>query len=146
MALFRVERATPLAPDEAWRRLTDWQRHGQVVPLTRVTVAGGPPYGKGTVFTARSGIGRLAFDDPMEVAVWRPPEAEGRAGLCRLVKRGSVVTGWAEIEVHGQGGGSRVIWREELRVHGLPRFLDPVLARVAAWVFGRAAGALLASR
>ncbi|GGR89480.1 hypothetical protein GCM10010252_30470 [Streptomyces aureoverticillatus] len=146
MALFRVERATPLAPDEAWRRLTDWERHGRAVPLTRVTVSGTPPYGEGTVLTARSGVGPLAFDDPMEVTVWQPPEADGRRGLCRLVKRGSVVTGWAEIEVHARGRGSQVIWHEELRVRGLPRFVDPLLARAASWLFGREARALLASR
>ncbi|ARX81108.1 MULTISPECIES: SRPBCC family protein [Streptomyces] len=144
MALFRVERATPLSPAEAWRRLTDWERHGRVVPLTRVTVSGGLPRGLGTVFTARSGVGPLAFDDPMEVTVWRPPDA-ARGGLCRLVKRGAVVTGWAEIEVWPQGRGTRVVWREELRIRWLPRLLDPVVARVAARVFGRAAGALLAA-
>ncbi|KUF19004.1 SRPBCC family protein [Streptomyces silvensis] len=143
MAFFRVERVTPLSPAEAWRRLTDWERHGQVVPLTEVTVSGSPPYGEGTVFTPRSGIGRFAFDDPMEVVVWRPPRAE-RSGLCRLVKHGSVVTGWAEIEVHARGRGSRVVWREELRVRGVPRFADPVVARVASRMFGRAATALLA--
>ncbi|WJV50796.1 SRPBCC family protein [Streptomyces flavofungini] len=143
MALFRVERATVLSPAEAWRRLTDWERHGKVVPLTRVTVSG-PPHGLGTVFTARSGVGPLAFDDPMEVTVWRPPDAAD-SGLCRLEKRGTVVTGWAEIEVRPEGRGARVVWREELRIRWLPRALDPVVARVAARVFGRAAGALLAS-
>ncbi|MFH8793608.1 SRPBCC family protein [Streptomyces sp. NPDC017941] len=143
MAFFRVERTTPLSPAEAWHRLTDWERHGQVVPLTGVTVSGSPPYGEGTVFTARSGIGRVAFDDPMEVVVWQPPEPT-RYGMCRLVKRGSVVTGWAEIEVHARGRGARVVWREELRVRGVPGFADPVVARVASWTFGRAATALLA--
>ncbi|MFD0420191.1 SRPBCC family protein [Streptomyces sp. NPDC127108] len=144
MALFRVERATPLSPAEAWRRLTDWERHGRVVPLTRVTVSGGLPQGVGTVFTARSGVGPVAFDDPMEVTVWRPPDT-AESGLCRLVKRGAVVTGWAEIEVRSHGRGALVVWREELRIRRLPRALDPVVARVAARVFGRAAGALLAS-
>ncbi|GHC54368.1 SRPBCC family protein [Streptomyces flavofungini] len=144
MAYFRVERTTPLGPAEAWGRLTDWERHGQVVPLTRVTVSGGLPRGTGTVFTARSGVGPLAFDDPMEVTVWQPPSAT-EGGLCRLVKRGAVVRGWAEIEVRAAGQGARVVWREELRVRLVPRVLDPVVARVAARVFGRAAGALLAS-
>src|SRR5258708_29242872 len=52
--------------EESWRRLTDWPRHAAVVPLTRVTVRTPPPTGEGTVFVARSGVGPLVFDDPME--------------------------------------------------------------------------------
>ncbi|MDX3412301.1 SRPBCC family protein, partial [Streptomyces sp. ME02-6977A] len=37
MAVFSLERTVPLTPDEAWRRLTRWERHGDTVPLTRVT-------------------------------------------------------------------------------------------------------------
>ncbi|MFD9903439.1 SRPBCC family protein [Streptomyces sp. NPDC059063] len=154
MTLFHFERATPLDPAEAWRRLTDWERHGQVVPLTRVTVSGDREGGAGTVFTARSGVGPLGFDDVMEVVVWRPPGAEGAdrlpgaegAGLCRLAKRGSFVTGWAEIEVRPEGDASRVVWREELRVRGLPGVVDPLLRRAAVVLFGRAVDALLAER
>ncbi|MBB5102454.1 SRPBCC family protein [Streptomyces spectabilis] len=145
MALFRIVRTTPLSADEAWLRLTDWERHGQVMPLTRVTVSGAAG-GVGALLTARSGVGPLAFEDLMEVVVWRPPR--GRHGACRLVKRGTFVTGWAEIEVgpRSDSGGARVVWREELRVRWLPRALDPVVARSASWLFGRAVDALLAGR
>ncbi|MEI5103768.1 SRPBCC family protein [Streptomyces sp. PmtG] len=146
MALFLVDRTTPLRPEEAWRRLTDWERHGRVVPLTRVTVglAGTPTAGAGARFTARTGVGPLAFDDPMEVVVWRPPTV-GRTGVCRLVKHGTAVTGWAEIEVGPEGSGARVLWREELRVRWLPRRADPLVARLGPVVFGRAVDALLGS-
>ncbi|MEV4035838.1 SRPBCC family protein [Streptomyces umbrinus] len=144
MALFVVRRDSVLDTGEAWRRLTVWERHADVVPLTRITVVEAAGGGVGTVFVARSGVGALAFDDPMEVAVWRPPLGE-RAGFCRLVKRGSFVTGWAEIEVRpGAGGGSRVVWREELRVRGVPRVFDPLVGWVARRVFGRAVRRLLA--
>ncbi|MGP4047593.1 SRPBCC family protein [Streptomyces sp. 2A115] len=145
MALFLICRSTPLAPMEAWRRLTAWERHAEVVPLTRVGVVTGPPTQEGTVFVARSGVGPVAFDDPMEVVVWRPPQGEG-SGMCRLVKRGMFVMGWAEIEVHPVpvvGGGSRVVWREELAVRVLPRLVDPLLKRAARWMFGRAVDRLL---
>ncbi|MCD7437041.1 SRPBCC family protein [Streptomyces lincolnensis] len=143
MVTFLLERTAPLPLDEAWRRLTDWPRHGTVVPLTRVTVITAPPTGEGTVFVARSGIGPLSFDDRMEVTVWRPP-TDDLPGLCRLDKRGRVVTGWAEIEVRpGPGGRSRVLWREELRLRLLPRFLDPLLGPPARYVFGRAVNGLL---
>lgn len=143
MVNFHLERTAPLPLDEAWRRLTEWHRHGEVVPLTRVTVTTPPPTRVGTVFVARSGIGPLAFDDPMEVTVWRPP-TEAASGLCRLEKRGRVVRGWAEIEVRpGPGGRSRVVWREELRVRWLPSVFDPLLRAAARSVFGRAANRLL---
>ncbi|MEW2529163.1 SRPBCC family protein [Streptomyces sp. NPDC047071] len=146
MALFQLVRTTPLSPDEAWRRLTDWERHGQVMPLTRVTVSGAESGGAGALLTARSGVGPLAFDDVMEVVLWQPPR--GRRGICRLVKRGSFVTGWAEIEVGPEeaGAGARVVWREELGVRWLPGAVDPVVARAASWLFGRAVDALLAGR
>jgi hypothetical protein len=114
-----------------------------VVPLTRVTVTPAAPTREGTVVVARSGLGPLAFDDRMEVTVWRPP-ADGEPGLCRLEKRGRVVTGWAEIEVRpGPGGRTRVLWREELGVRLLPAAFDRLLAGAARYVFGRALNALL---
>ncbi|MET7479768.1 SRPBCC family protein [Streptomyces sp. NPDC005648] len=143
MVNFLLERTVPLPLAEAWRRLTEWHRHGEVVPLTRVTVLTPPPTGEGTVVVARSGLGPFAFDDRMEVTVWRPPTDDG-PGMCRLEKRGRVVRGWAEIEVRpGPGGRSRVVWREELGVRWLPGLFDPVLERAARLVFGRAVNRLL---
>jgi hypothetical protein len=138
VVLFRVERVVPLPVEQAWLRLTDWPRHADVVPLTRVTVLTPPPTGVGTVFVARSGIGPLAFDDPMEVVDWQPP------ARCRLAKRGRFVTGWAEIEVRAYGEGhARVVWREELAVRPLPALFDRPLGRAAQVMFGRAVDGLL---
>ncbi|MGW2522986.1 SRPBCC family protein [Streptomyces sp. NPDC001617] len=143
MVNFLLERTAPLTLAEAWRRLTEWPRHGEVVPLTRVAVVTPPPTGEGTVVVARSGLGPLSFDDRMEVTVWRPP-TDDEPGMCRLEKRGRVVQGWAEIEVRpGPGGRSRVVWREELGVRWLPGVFDPVLERAARFVFGRAVNRLL---
>jgi len=140
---FELERTVPLPPEEAWNRLTEWHRHGDVVPLTRVTVRTPAPTGEGTVFVARTGLGPLSFDDRMEVTVWQPP-SETEPGLCRLEKQGRVVLGWAEIEVRlGPGGRARVTWREELRMRFLPGGLDPVVRVVARGVFGRAVNRLL---
>ncbi|WNM31085.1 SRPBCC family protein [Streptomyces sp. Li-HN-5-11] len=143
MVEFSLERTPALPLDEAWRRLTRWPRHADAVPLTRITVVTPEPTHVGTRFVARSGIGPLGFDDPMEVTVWRPP-AGGEAGLCRLEKRGRVVLGWAELEVRpGPGGRARVLWREELSVRLLPGSLDPLVAVPARAVFGRAMDVLL---
>ncbi|MFI2425291.1 SRPBCC family protein [Streptomyces sp. NPDC018955] len=143
MAAFQLQRTVPLPLDEAWRRLTTWSRHGEAVPLTRMTVTTSPPTGEGTRVVARTGLGPLSFDDPMDVTVWRPP-ADGSPGFCRLEKRGRVVTGWAEIEVRpGPGGRARVLWREDVRVRFLPSFCDAVLAGAGRRVFGRAVNRLL---
>ncbi|WP_037681780.1 SRPBCC family protein [Streptomyces griseus] len=143
MVTFLLERTAPLPLDEAWRRLTEWPRHGDVVPLTRVTVVTPPPTAAGTVVVARSSLGPLSFDDRMEVTVWDPP-ADGGPGRCRLEKRGRVVLGWAEIEVRpGPGGRTRVVWREEIGVRFLPAPFDPALRTAARSVFGRAVDSLL---
>ncbi|WP_328672189.1 SRPBCC family protein [Streptomyces sp. NBC_00328] len=143
MVLFVLERVSRHSVAESWRRLTDWPRHADVVPLTRVAVRTPAPTREGTVFVARSGLGRLAFDDPMEVVAWSPPGG-GVPGTCRLVKRGTFVTGWAEFEVHpADGGGSRVVWREDLSVRALPALADRPLGWSARWMFGRAVDGLL---
>ncbi|MFD8999877.1 SRPBCC family protein [Streptomyces sp. NPDC059582] len=143
MVNFELERTAPLSLDEAWRRLTEWPRHGDVVPLTRVTVVTPPPTHEGTLIVARTGIGPLSFADRMEVTRWQPPDGDG-PGRCRLEKRGRLVLGWAEIEVRpGPGGRARVVWREEVRVRPLPSLFDPLLHAAARSVFGRAVNRLL---
>ncbi|MEU9237006.1 SRPBCC family protein [Streptomyces subrutilus] len=139
----RIIHRTPLEPAVSWSRLTDWERHGERVPLTRTIIETAPPTRVGTVFTARTGVGRITFDDPMEVVAWRPPAA-GRGGFVRLVKRGRTVTGWAEIEIRPlAAGGSEIHWREDLRVRGLPRVLDPAVALAGRLLFSRALRGLL---
>ncbi|MFF7788483.1 SRPBCC family protein [Streptomyces sp. NPDC007991] len=143
MANILLERTAPLPLDEAWRRITRWRRHGDVVPLTVVTVVPPEPTRVGTVVVARSGVGPLSFEDPMEVTVWQPPR-DGAPGMCRLEKRGRVVLGWAELEVWpGPGGRTRVVWREEIRIRLLPSLFDGVLRPSARYVFGRALNRLL---
>jgi len=130
----RHDSAVPAAV--AWARLTDWPRHARYVPLTTVTVPTGGPNGVGTIFLARTGIGRLGFDDPMEVVDWSPP-ADGQAGRCHLIKRGSVMLGWAELVVEPRSSGSSAIWTEEISVAQLPRFVEPVTAISSRLLFSR---------
>ena len=90
MVNFLLERTAPLSPPEAWRRLTDWPRHGEVVPLTRITVTTPPPTGEGTRFTARTGTVPLGFDNE-DIIVRRL----GRTSVefRRLLERGIVAAG-----------------------------------------------------
>ncbi|RII15673.1 hypothetical protein DSC45_17730 [Streptomyces sp. YIM 130001] len=110
--------------------MTDWPRHR--APFTRVS-------GDRNRVVARTRIGPVGFDDPMDVVAWSPPHR------CRLEKRGRVVRGWAEIEVaSAAGGGAVVVWRESLRVLGVPGVADPLVAWVGRRVFGRQVDVLLA--
>ncbi|MGW0557386.1 SRPBCC family protein [Streptomyces sp. NPDC002926] len=145
MAVIRITRAVPRPAEEVWPRVTDWPAHAAQVPLTSITVVTPSPAGVGTVFVARTGLGRVGFDDPMEVVRWEPP-VEGGTGRLRLEKRGRVIRGWAEIEVRPEGSGSVVVWVEELRIRLLPRLFDPLVRRVGRLVFGRALDGLLAGR
>ncbi|MGW7356694.1 SRPBCC family protein [Streptomyces sp. NPDC054802] len=142
MAVFRLGRTTGLTARECWLRVTDWPAHAAQMPLTAVETVSGPATGVGAVFVVRSALGRFGFDDPMEVVDRRPP-SPGRPGRCRLEKRGRVITGWAEIEVHATDSGSVVLWVEELRFPLLPSALDPLVARVGRRVFGRALDGIL---
>jgi hypothetical protein len=141
MATFEVVRRSGLSVDEAWTRLTDWQRHGNAMPLTEVSVTG-PPNSAGATFVARTGIGPLSFDDPMEVTFWQPP-TESAPGVCRIVKRGRVVRGGAELTVSPMSGGCEVRWLEEARLGfgGLP--LDAINRQFGRLLFGRLIARLL---
>ncbi|MGZ5368184.1 SRPBCC family protein [Aeromicrobium sp.] len=132
MALIEIVRDVPLTQDAAWSRLTDWQRHGDFVPLTSIQVS---PAG----FVAHTGLGPLGFDDPMEIVASEPPS------FCRLEKRGRVVTGWAEIRVSPLGDLTRIVWREDIHVTGMPRFADGLARASSRKLFGKVIDGLLAT-
>lgn len=149
MAPFVLTESTPLSPTDAWQRITDWVGHGRHVPFTAITVEPLGPSRVGTVFTARTALGPLGFDDPMEIVEWQPPTDGGSGqpdhpGRCRLEKRGRVMLGWAEISVQPAGTGSQVSWREDAVPAHLPKFAHPVAALVGRLLFGRVMRRLLA--
>jgi carbon monoxide dehydrogenase subunit G len=127
---FEVVREVPLSADEAFARLTDWERHGEVVPLTRIRPTD-------TGFVARTAVGPIGFDDVMDVVRWDPPRS------CRIEKRGRVVTGWAELSVTPVAGGSRVVWREVAHWIGVPRFAARLEEAAGRRLFGRVVDHLL---
>jgi hypothetical protein len=139
---FVVVHDSPLSVGEAWARVTDWPRHGEHVPFTHVEVTTDAPPGVGTVFNARTRVGRFGFDDPMEVVVWQPP-ADGAPGFCRIEKRGRFMLGWAELTVDSRPVGSRTTWREDARPARLPAFAGGVSAFAGRAVFGRVVRGLL---
>lgn len=137
MPAFAVTQETPLPPAEAWARLVNWPRHAAHVPLTSIEVRSVAPAGVGTVFVARTALGRFGFNDPMEVVVWQPPR------FCRIEKRGTAVRGWAELSVEPQGAGSRVTWREEAVPARLPRLARPLSDAAGRRLFRRVLRGLL---
>jgi hypothetical protein len=133
-----VTRETALPPEQAWARLVDWPRHAAHVPFTSVEVRAAPPGGIGTVFVARTALGRFGFDDPMEVVAFEPPR------FCRIEKRGAAIRGWAEVTVEAHGSGSRVTWREEAVPVRLPRLLRGASDAAGRLLFARVVRGLLA--
>lgn len=99
--------------------LTDWERHGAQVPLTRTIIETAPPTHVGTIFTARTGVSRITFDDRMEVVVWRPHGGFAGIGPAREARPvGDGLGGDRDPPL--AAGGSEIHWREELRLRGLP--------------------------
>ena len=117
----------PVPADVAWAAITDWVGQGDWMPLTAVAVTAGDG-GLGTRLSARTGVGRVAFVDDMEIDVWEPPRR------CEVAHHGKVVRGRGVFEVEPVGADSaRVTWTEEL---------DGAAARLSApvsrWVLGLA--------
>ncbi|MCO8273950.1 SRPBCC family protein [Actinoplanes sp. TRM 88003] len=130
MARFTVVQEVQAPAAEVWAALVDWPRHGRWAPMTTVRTVTDRADGVGAGFTARTGIGPLAFDDPMTVVVWEPPHGD-RLGRCEVTKSGRVVHGRAWFSVTPlPGPRCRVVWFEDVTVvpHGLTRFAGPLLS------------------
>ena len=141
MTGFDVVRQTTLSAPEAWRRVTEWDRHGDYVPFTRVTVDREPSTGHVT-FVARTGVGPLGFDDVMAVTYSRPPSGAD-PGIARIVKQGRVVLGWAVLTVTPLESGSEVRWHEEARLRWTRGPIVTLVDRVVAGGFHRLLDGLL---
>jgi hypothetical protein len=136
VAAFEVVRHTHLSADEAFARLTDWPRHAAFIPLTAIQLVGLIREDVGARFVARTSLGPLHFDDPMEVTYWQPP-TDGAPGVCRVDKRGRVLLGSTVITVTPSREGSVAHWQEDATI----RFLGPL----AEWP-NRLAGRLIFGR
>lgn len=123
-------RRTVAAPAaDVWALLVDWPSHGRWVPLTTVTTTSPSAAGVGASFVGRSGVGPLAFDDPMVVTAWQPPDGD-TAGRCAIRKTGRVVLGDAAFSVTPRGAAScEVEWTETIEVAGVRRV--PLVGRLS---------------
>jgi hypothetical protein len=138
MTRFVVTRDVRAAATVTWDTLVDWPRHGRWVPLTVLRVESEHAGGVGARFVARTGVGPLAFDDPMTVVAWEPPGGDdpgNRPGRCEITKHGRVVHGSASFSVTPlPGRRCRVEWAEDVTVS--PRRLAPVTGPLVG-VIGR---------
>ncbi|MEV0151721.1 MULTISPECIES: SRPBCC family protein [unclassified Nonomuraea] len=92
------------SPERVFAVLTDWPRHHEWMLLTTARQSGP---GRVEAFT---GVGRLGFLDTMTIVRWQPPT------LVRVRHTGRLVRGEGVFRVKPYGGGSRVIWAEELEL------------------------------
>ena len=85
-------------------------------------------------FTGRTAIGPLGFDDTMRIVQWRPP-TDDVGGAAVVDKVGRLLGGRIEVEVTPFAAGSRIMWRQRVRLPWLPSrwtWVDGLAARVAA--------------
>lgn len=135
---FVIERRVDAPAPAVFAVLSDVRRHAQGVPLTHIETDPGDP-GLGWSFVARTRFGPLTLDDPMVISGWQPPSR------FRLVKTGWWLSGWAQVEVRPDDGGSIVVWTEHLRLRPAPLgwLTAPLADPLGRRVFTRALDRLL---
>jgi hypothetical protein len=151
MARFQVSLDVRAPASQVWAELVDWRKHGDWAPLTSVRITTSRPDGIGAGFVARTGIGPLAFDDPMTVVHWQPPAGDDpgdAAGRCDVDKTGRVIHGKAWFDVIPLAGRrSRVVWHEDVTVtpRRVTRYAGPLLSLIGKVGFGRTLRAMARS-
>lgn len=139
MGTFEVVRTVRADLARTFAVVSDLRAHGDYIPFTTIEHDPGP-IAVGWRFAGRTGVGRLALLDRMEVTRWEPGES------FRIDKRGPVLDGWADVHFSVDGDDTRVVWRERivLRPRVLGAALGPVLDPANRVFFGRALSAMAA--
>ncbi len=137
MADFVIRASTSLYASASFDRLVDWDAHSAAIPLTTLRHDGVARLGQR--FVARTGLGRLGFDDPMVVELLRPPAGDQPGdlpGTVEVAKQGGVIGGRVRWTVTPTGTGSEVEWAQHLIVTWLPRSLDPLVGALGRIAYG----------
>lgn len=128
MSEFVIRATSPLPASQCFARLVDWDAHSAAIPLTRLNHEGAPRVGQR--FVARTGVGRLGFDDEMVLELLRPPAGDlpgDLPGVVEVSKQGRIVGGRVRWTVTPTAAGSGVEWSQVLLIPWLPRAMDPLV-------------------
>jgi hypothetical protein len=146
MAEFVIGASSSLPASACFARLVDWDAHSAAIPFTRLVHDGDARVGQR--FVARTGIGRLGFDDPMVVELFRPPAGDAPGdlpGVVEVAKRGRVIGGRVRWTVTPTAAGAEVEWTQQLVVGWLPHWFDPVVGVLGRAAYGAGLGRLVGS-
>ena len=95
--------------ETTWRAALAWERQGEWIPATTVRLTRGSGDAIGDRIVARTAVGPVGFDDPMEILAIEAPYR------CEVVHLGRVVRGSGLFTVEPRyDGGSRFTWTERL--------------------------------
>ncbi|RZS87251.1 polyketide cyclase/dehydrase/lipid transport protein [Motilibacter rhizosphaerae] len=109
MATVRDSVEVPASADRVWAVLTDWERQGDWMLLTRVRATAQDGQGVGGGIEGWTGVGPVGVLDTMVIRTWEPPRR------CVVAHTGKVVRGSGIFEVEPLGPArSRFTWVEEL--------------------------------
>jgi hypothetical protein len=112
---------TPAPVHAVWDTLVAWERQGEWIPLTRVTVLGKAAHGVGVRVVALTGwqIGRVPVGllDRFVVTGWKAP-APAHAAELGVVHQGPYFTGPGVIRVEERARGSRIVATEVFDLPG----------------------------
>lgn len=107
----------PLAPDDAWDVVMDWERQSRWMLFTRVWAKENGGTGVGGGVAARTSVGGVGFTDDMVITHWDPPRE------CTVKHLGKIVRGTGtfliEPRMFGVEGntsalGSTFTWSEDV--------------------------------
>lgn len=131
---FEVRSSFDAPPRRVWDEMIDWKGHERWIPATRVEIDPGDPTAVGATFTAFTGYGPLTLEDRMRVerCAW---DDAASTGDCEVEKLGPVLRGRAGFTVKPEGGGSVVVWLEDVTVPYVPGFASPLVAKAGALGF-----------
>ncbi len=137
MADFVIHAASPRPARACFDQLINWDAHSAAVPLTTLQYDGTPWVGQRVV--ARTGWGRLGFDDAMVVQTLDPPAGDlpgDQQGVVEMAKQGRVVGGSVRWTVTPTSEGSDIVWSQHMVIGWLPRWMDPLVGAVGRIAYG----------
>lgn len=142
---FTVHFDTPLAPEDALRRILDLRQHDRIIPFTRLTpTMAADQLRPGTEFVARTGIGPVGFNDVMRVERINLGDDQSEAGAL-ISKHGRVIHGTIQVTITPGTAGSHISWHQSVHLPWLPGFVHAPAVRIMRLGYRRVLSQLLAA-